>query len=213
MNILLLLFLTLIFFYLAYRIYGGYISRIFNASDGNPTPAKEIYDGVDYVPSRTPVVFSHHFASIAGGGPIIGPTVAIIYGFYPSWLWIILGAILIGAVHDYTSLFVSMREKGRSIAEIARKTMGNWGFVLFILFTLFLIILVSSAFLSLTATAFTSMVNLKMLRLPEGQTLLRTVSDLKTGEIKAVIGGIASTSVIVITFLHHYLVFLLQKDF
>ncbi len=211
MNILLLLTFTIIIFFLAYRIYGGFISRVFKANDANPTPAREIYDGIDYVPSKTPVVFSHHFASIAGGGPIIGPTVALIYGFYPSWLWIILGGILIGAVHDYTSLFVSMREKGRSIAEIARKTMGNWGFVLFIFFTLSLLILVCSAFLSLTATALTSMVNLKTLQLPEGQTLLRTVADPKTGETKAIIGGVASTSVIVITVFAPLLGFLITK--
>ncbi|MCX7794725.1 MAG: carbon starvation protein A [Thermodesulfovibrionales bacterium] len=211
MNILFLLIFTILVFIFAYRIYGGYISRVFNASDANPTPAKEIYDGVDYVPSKTPVVFSHHFASIAGGGPIIGPTIALIYGFYPSWLWIILGGILIGAVHDYTSLFVSLREKGRSIAEIARKTMGTTGFILFILFTLFLIILVSASFLSLTAAALTSMVNLETLQLPEEQTLLKTLRDEKTGDVKAVIGGVASTSVIVITLFAPLLGFLIVK--
>lgn len=199
MNILFLLSLTILFFILAYRLYGRYISKVFNEDDSNPTPAKALLDGLDYVPSKTSVVFSHHFASIAGGGPIIGATVALLYGIYPTWLWILLGGILIGAVHDYTSLFVSMREKGRSMAEIARKTMGLPGFVLFILFTLFLVILVCAAFLSLTATALTSMVSLKILQLPENQHILKTVIDPRSGEIKAVIGGVASTSVIIIT--------------
>ncbi len=199
MNILFLLCLTIFFFILAYRLYGRYISKVFNEDDSNPTPAKALLDGLDYVPSKTSVVFSHHFASIAGGGPIIGATVALLYGIYPTWLWILLGGILIGAVHDYTSLFVSMREKGRSMAEIARKTMGTPGFVLFILFTLFLVILVCAAFLSLTATALTSMVSLKILQLPENQHILKTVIDPRSGEIKAVIGGVASTSVIIIT--------------
>lgn len=211
MNILYLLLLTLFIFFFAYRVYARYISQVFNASDSNPTPAKVIYDGVDYVPSKTSVVFSHHFASIAGGGPIIGPTVALIYGFYPSLVWIIIGAIFIGAVHDYTSLFVSIRERGRSIAEIARKTMGKSGFILFILFTLFLIVLVSAAFLSLTATALTSTVSLEILQLPEEQTLLRTVVDTKTGETKAIIGGVASTSVIIITLFAPLIGFLIVK--
>jgi carbon starvation protein len=211
MNILFILALTVILFLVAYRLYGGYIARVFRENDANPTPAKALADGLDYVPSNTLVVFSHHFSSIAGGGPIIGPTVALFYGFYPTWLWIVLGGILIGAVHDYTSLFVSIREKGRSMAEIARKTMGNPGFVLFILFTLFLVILVCAAFLGLTATALTSLVSLKTLQLSDDQTLLRTVVDPKSGEIKAVIGGVASSSVIVITLFAPLLGWLIVK--
>lgn len=211
MNILLILFVTIISFLFAYRIYGRYIAKVFKESDSNPTPARAMADGLDYVASNTLVVFSHHFSSIAGGGPIIGPTVALLYGFYPTWLWIIIGGILIGAVHDYTSLFVSIRENGRSMAEIARKTMGKTGFVLFILFTLFLVVVVCAAFLGLTATALTSLVPVKTLQIPEGQTLLRTITDPKTGELKAAVGGIASSSVIIITFFAPILGWLIVK--
>jgi len=211
MNVLLILLVTVIFFLFAYKIYGRYIARVFKENDLNPTPAKSMADGLDYVASNTLVVFSHHFSSIAGGGPIIGPTVALLYGFYPTWLWIIIGGIFIGAVHDYTSLFVSVREKGRSMAEIARKTMGNAGFVLFILFTLFLVVVVCAAFLGLTATALTSIVPVKTLQIPEGQALLRTMPDPKTGELRVAIGGVASSSVIVITFFAPILGWLIVK--
>lgn len=199
MNTFLVVLLSFLIFIVAFRFYGKYIARVFNENDRTPTPAKVINDGVDYVPSKTLVVFSHHFASIAGAGPIVGPTVAFIYGFFPTWLWILLGAIFVGAVHDSSSLFTSLREKGKSIAEIARKTMGRVGYTLFISFVFFMLILVCAAFLDLTCVALTSMVKLKLLNFQEAGSFFRTVQDPKTGETMAVVGGIASTSVIVIT--------------
>ncbi|WP_141267032.1 carbon starvation protein A [Thermodesulfovibrio sp. Kuro-1] len=199
MNTLLVVVISIFIFGFAFRFYARYISKFFNEDDSHPTPAKTINDGIDYVPSKSLVVFSHHFSSIAGAGPIVGPTVALLYGFYPTWLWIILGAIFIGAVHDMASIFVSIREKGNSIVEIAKKTMGKAGFTLFIIFVFFMLLLVCAAFLDLTCVALTSMVKLKLLNLPETQTLFRTVIEPKTGESMAVVGGIASTSVIIIT--------------
>lgn len=203
--------LSFIIFFFAYKIYARFIAKVFNENDKNPTPAKVINDGVDYVPSKASVVFSHHFSSIAGAGPIVGPTVALLYGFYPTWLWIILGAIFIGAVHDSASIFVSLREKGSSIVEIARKTMGKAGFTLLIVFVFFMLLLVCAAFLDLTCVALTSMVKLKVLNLPETQTLFRTVTDAKTGESMAVVGGIASTSVVIITAFAPLMGYLLYK--
>ncbi|MDI6776164.1 MAG: carbon starvation CstA family protein [Syntrophales bacterium] len=211
MNILVLLLVSIACFFMAYKVYAAYIEKTFNAKDSHQTPANSMADGRDYVAGKTPVVFSHHFAAIAGGGPIIGPTVALLYGFYPSWMWIVLGGIFLGAVHDYTALFISMRERGKSMAEVARTTMGNGGFILFILFTLFLVILVCGAFLGLTATALASLVKLRTLQLPPDQTLLRTVVDVRTGEIKGLIGGIASTSAIVITMAAPFLGYLLYR--
>jgi carbon starvation protein len=211
MNTLLVVGISIFIFWIAFRFYAKYISRVFNENDKTPTPAKTINDGVDYVPSKTLVVFSHHFSSIAGAGPIVGPVVAFLYGFYPTWLWILFGAILIGAVHDSASIFVSLREQGKSIVEIARKTMGRFGFILFILFVFFMLLLVCAAFLDLTCVALTSMVKLKILNLPESQTLFRTITDVKTGDTLAVIGGIASTSVVVITFFAPLIGFLLYK--
>jgi len=208
MNILTLLLPALILFFLGYRFYARYIAREIGETENRPTPAVERNDGVDYVPTRLPVLFAHHYATIAGAGPIIGPTLGLLYGVGPAWLWIVFGGIFFGAVHDYTSLFASIRERGSSIAEIARKALGNTGFFLFISFTCIMLILVTSAFLSLTAISLTSLWPIDKLGLENGQTLLRTVAV--EGETMGVIGGIASTSVIVITLiapLMGYLIF------
>ncbi|MHB9022630.1 MAG: carbon starvation CstA family protein [Armatimonadota bacterium] len=197
MNILVLFVLAALIFLLASRIYGHLVARWLGEKPDRPTPAVELQDGCDYVPANPNVLFGHHFASIAGAGPIVGPTLALLYGYLPVWLWVIIGGVFIGAVHDFAALFVSLRERGRSMAEIARGVLGERGFALFIGFALVMIILVTSAFLSMTATSLTSMLPLPLLKLPTDQTLLKTVQD---GEVvKGVIGGIASTSVIVIT--------------
>src|SRR4030042_2364405 len=116
MNAAILLVIASILFVIAYKLYGKYIAKVFDENDKNSTPAVSLKDDVDYVPTKPVVLFGHHFASIAGGGPIIGPTVAILFGFIPLWLCIVFGAIFIGAVHDYSALFTSVREKGKSIA-------------------------------------------------------------------------------------------------
>jgi carbon starvation protein len=197
MNAAVLPIIAAVLFYLGYRFYGRYISRLFKENDDNPTPAVSMKDDIDYVPTKPIVLFGHHFASIAGGGPIIGPTVAMIFGFIPVWLWAVLGSIFIGAVHDMTALFASVREKGKSVAEIAKATLGNTGFFLFISFTILMLLLVTSAFLGLTATALTSLLTLDVLKLDASQTVVKTIEV--GGVVKAQIGGIASTSVIVIT--------------
>ena len=197
MNILWLLVGALIAVWLGYRFYSRFIARILGEEAGRTTPAVMHEDGKDYCPTSSPVVFAHHFASIAGAGPILGPTMALMYGVIPVWLWVIIGGIFIGAVHDYTSLFVSMRERGRSIAEIARSSLGEGGFGLMIGFTIIMIILVTSAFLVASARSLTSLVPLTHLKLPVTQTVLKTV--MKDGIAMGQIGGIASTSVIFIT--------------
>lgn len=196
-NVAWIVIVALPLFYLAYRFYARYIARIFQEDDRNETPAISINDGVDYVPTKPLVLFGHHFSSIAGGGPIVGPTVGMIFGFIPVWLWVVLGSIFIGAVHDFSALFASIREKGRSMAEVAERSLGRSGFLLFIGFTIIMLLMVSSAFLGLTATALTSLVPLKVMGLEPSQTLLKT--ELVEGVINAKIGGIASTSVIIIT--------------
>lgn len=211
MNVLLIFAITVIAFKLAYRFYGRYIDVVFDMNKENATPARAKEDGKDYVRGKWQVVFSHHFSSIAGGGPIVGPAVAAIYGFYPSWLWIILGAIFFGAVHDFTSLFVSMREKGRSIAEVAHNTLGKTGYILFIAFVLFMVVLVTAAFLGLTSTALSSLAPLEALGLEGNQTLLKTVADPETGVVMGKIGGVASTSVVFITLIAPFMGWLLYK--
>lgn len=197
MNVLVYLAIAIAAFWAATRIYGRFISRSLGEDAGHPTPAVEKNDGRDYVPTKRYVVFAHHFSAIAGAGPILGPTMAVLYGFLPAWLWIILGGIFIGAVHDFTSLFISMREGGRSMAEVARRTLGPMGFNLFIGFTIVMIVLVTSSFLSATAISLTSMWPLEKIGAVEGQTFLKTA--VKDGVVMGRIGGIASTSVIFIT--------------
>ena len=173
------------------------------------TPAVEKNDGVDYVPTRTPVLFAHHYATIAGAGPIIGPTLGILYGVGPAWLWIVIGGIFFGAVHDFSALFASIRERGCSMAEIARKALGETGFLMFIIFTSIMLLLVTSAFLSLTAISLTSIWPIEKLGLQHGQTLLQT--KVIDGQEMGIIGGIASTSVIIITAIAPLLGFLIFK--
>lgn len=204
-----LLIVAIPLFLIAYTLYGRYISKVFEESDRNITPAEEMNDGVDYVPTKPLVLFGHHFASIAGAGPIVGPTIAMVFGFIPVWLWLVLGSIFVGAVHDFSALLTSMREKGKSMAEVAEQTLGKAGFLLFISFTIVMILMVTSVFLKLTAAALTSLVPLTALNMHESQTLLKTVVD--DGVVKARIGGIASTSVIVITGFAPVLGYLLYK--
>ncbi len=156
MNVLLIFLITIAVFFVGYRYYARFIEKIFDVDGSHVTPAVEVNDGVDYVPTKKIVIFGHHFASIAGGGPIIGPTVAMIFGYVPVWLWIMVGTLFIGAVHDFTALLASMRERGKSMAEIAEKTMGRAGFLLFIAFTIIMLLMVTSVFLTLTTTALAS---------------------------------------------------------
>ncbi len=210
MNILFYFLSALLVFGLAIRFYSRYIAKKLGEDPKKTTPAVKRYDGKDYVPAKLHILFGHHFSSIAGAGPIIGPTMGILYGFIPGWLWVVVGGVFIGAVHDFTSLFVSIREGGKSMAEIARKTLGNVGFVLFILFTIVMIVLVTSSFLRATATSLTSMWPLDKLGLPPDQTLLQTEVSEK-GEVLGIIGGIASMSVVIITFFSPFLGYLLYK--
>lgn len=198
MNVALLMLASLVLLGLGYRFYGGYIARTLGLDPSRPTPAVTRRDGMDFVPTPPAVLFGHHFASIAAAGPIVGPTLAVIYGFLPVWLWIVGGVIFIGAVHDFSALFVSIRERGSSVAEVARATLGRSGFLFYVAFALLLCILVCAAFLQLAAVALTSTVDLVELGLPPDQTLIRTVPG-PGGEVLAALGGIASTSVIVMT--------------
>jgi carbon starvation protein len=209
MNVLLPFLAAVAIYAFGYRIYGRFIARQVGEDDSRPTPALAKFDNLDFVPTKTHVLFAHHFSAIAGAGPIVGPTLGILYGFAPAWLWVVLGAVFFGAVHDYTTLFASIREGGRSIGDIAGKSLGRTGMFLFLLFTILMIFLVTSAFLNMTAVSLTSMWPIAKLSLQSGQTLLRTV--VKDGVEMAVIGGIASTSVIVVTLFAPILGYLIYR--
>lgn len=197
MNVLIPLVIGFALLFLASRTYPFYLSRKLGVDDNNPTPAHHMKDGRDYVPTRTHVVFAHHFATIAGAGPIVGPTLALAYGWGPAWFWIVLGCALFGAVHDMTSMFVSMREEGRSIADMARRSLGSWGYVFFLAFLIMILTLINAIFLNLSCKALTASYPAALLKLQEGSSLLTTF--VKDGVLMGRIGGIATTSVFLIT--------------
>lgn len=197
MNVLVPIAVGALLLFLGSRFYGRFLARRLGLDPSRPTPAVANEDGRDFVPTRTPVLFAHHFSAIAGAGPILGPTIALMYGLAPGWTWVILGGIFFGAAHDLAALFASVRQGGRSMAEVARNSLGNAGFSLFLLFTLVLIVLVTSAFLAATAVSLTSMWPAASLGLDPADSWMRIVD--RGGVPHAVIGGIASTSVVIIT--------------
>jgi len=198
MNPLALLAGGLVLFILASRFYARVIAKNLGSDETRPTPAVSVNDGRDFVPTRIHVLFAHHFSTIAGAGPILGPTMVLLYGYMPAWLWIVLGCVFFGAVHDFSALFVSIREGGRSMADVARSTLGQTSFILFILFTITLLVLVTSNFLAATSISLTSMWPIEKLGLDATQTFLNVTVDAQ-GRQLGVIGGIASTSVVIIT--------------
>ena len=142
-------------FWIAYRVYGNWMSRVFGLDDRNLVPAEGQFDGIDHVPTKTPVLLGHHFSSIAGAGPIVGPIIAgLFFGWIPALLWIVLGSILVGGVHDFGSTIASVRHKAKSVAELARQYMSPTAFVLFLAFIWLALIYVIVVFLDLTATTF-----------------------------------------------------------
>lgn len=132
----------------AYRWYGGIIDRrIVQPDDSRTPPSCDLYDGVDYCPGNRTILFGHHFSSIAGAGPIIGPVAAVAaFGWGASLLWIALGVVFFGAVHDYVALMVSVRHGGKSLPDIARDVVGNRARLLFMLFVWFALVLIIAVF-------------------------------------------------------------------
>lgn len=140
----------------AYFTYGKYLSNLWGIDPDAKTPAEELQDGVDYVPTDTQVVFGHQFASIAGAGPINGPILAAVYGWGPVLLWILIGGIFFGAVQDFAAMYASVKNKGRTIGHIIEVYIGRMGKKLFLLFTWLFCILVTAAFVDVVANTFVS---------------------------------------------------------
>src|SRR3990167_3799810 len=117
MNSVWILILAVVWFYIGYRFYGRFIEKKLKINDKNRTPAALKKENVDFSVSKKPFLIGHHFASIAGAGPIIGPILAVSYfGWAPVVAWVLLGAVLIGAMHDYVSLIASVRNKAKSVS-------------------------------------------------------------------------------------------------
>jgi carbon starvation protein len=119
-----ILIMVLVFagYLVMYQLYGKFIgNKIFKLNDNNLVPSVEFEDGSDYVPTKKEIIFGHHFASIAGTGPIVGPAIAVIWGWVPALMWVFIGSLVMGATHDFGSLIISMRNQGKSISEYAGK--------------------------------------------------------------------------------------------
>lgn len=147
MNSIYLVLFGLTSFYLGYRFYSKYIAKnIFDLDEDIITPAHEFNDGVDFVPTHKHILFGHHFTSIAGAAPIIGPCIASYWGWLPAILWVVIGTIFIGAVHDFGALVISLKEKGNSIANITGKFINKEIRIIFLIFVMLLTWLVLAVF-------------------------------------------------------------------
>ncbi len=154
MNGAVLLVISIIILVLGYLLYGRWLARKWGIDPSRETPAHTEYDGVDFVPAKPSILLGHHFSSIAGAGPITGPIQAAVFGWLPVTLWVLIGGLFFGAVHDFGSMFASVRNKGRSIGEIISESMGRRAKSLFIIFAYLTLILVIAAFASIVADTF-----------------------------------------------------------
>lgn len=137
MGTLLIAIASFVGFIVAYHTYGRWLSnKIFNLDENAIVPSKQLRDDIDFVPTKKEVIFGHHFTSIAGTGPIVGPAIAVMWGWLPALLWVIFGSIFIGAVHDFGALVVSLRNRGQTIGEVAGRLISPRAKILF-LFVLF----------------------------------------------------------------------------
>ncbi len=142
-------------FIVAYFTYGKFIEKTYQIKETEDVPSKKIYDGVDFVPTNKFVLLGHHFSSIAGAGPIIGPILAGgVFGWLPAIVWIVLGTIFIGGLHDFSSLVISVRHGGLSIAEVVNKYVNKTTYKIFLLFIWFALVYVVSVFCDLAADTF-----------------------------------------------------------
>ena len=194
MNALWIVIISIIVFIVAYITYGSWLAKQWGIDPTRKTPAHEINDGVDYVPTKPAVLLGHHFASIAGAGPINGPIQAAIFGWVPVLLWIVVGSIFFGGVHDFGSLFASVRHKGKSIGEVIHANMGRKGMMLFSVFAWLTLLLVVAAFTNIVASTFASVpaaasssLMFIVLAVAFGYAVYRKGVSLKVGTIVGVI--------------------------
>ena len=149
-----LLGIGLVMFATAFIVYGRYLKRVFGVDPKRECPSHTMRDDIDYCPTPMAVLFGHHFASIAGAGPIVGPVLAVYLGWGPAILWIVLGCIFIGSMHDFAAMFLSVRNKGRSVAYTIQNELGYAGRQIFLLFCLAALLLVVAVFTSQVAMTF-----------------------------------------------------------
>lgn len=170
MNSLVIASAAAILYLVAYNTYGRFLARkIFQIDPSNPCPSKTHHDGIDFVATDKTVLFGHHFTSIAGTGPIVGPAIAIIWGWLPALIWILVGSILMGAVHDFGSMVISLRHEGRSIGDIAGSIISarvKFLFMLIIFFALWIIVAIFGVVIASVFSIFPESVIPVWLQLP-----------------------------------------------
>ncbi len=161
---------SFVLYIVAYRTYGRYLARrVFRLDPTRTAPSEELCDGVDFVPSRKELVFGHHFTSIAGTGPIVGPAVAVVWGWVPALVWVLVGSIVMGAVHDFGSLVISMRHRGRTIADLAGDVVNprvRLLFLLVVVMGLWIVLAVFGLVIAAVFSIFPSSVLPVMLQIP-----------------------------------------------
>ena len=162
MNLLLIVLVSAALLSVAYWTYGPLLTRLFQLNPQTKTPAHELRDEVDYVPLESNALLSQHFSAIAAAGPIVGPILAgAMFGWLPALIWILIGAIFIGGVHDMSALTASIRHKARSIAEVTREHMSQRSFMLFLTFVWLALVYIIVAFTDITAASFVGIVKLE----------------------------------------------------
>jgi carbon starvation protein len=175
MNTLLLMLVCGGGYIIAYHTYGRFLAgKIFKLNKNAPVPSVELRDGIDYVPARKGIIFGHHYTSIAGTGPIVGPAIGIIWGWLPAILWVFLGSIFMGAVHDFGALVVSMRNEGKSISEAAAKYINlrvRFIFFAVVFLSLLVVIAIFGVVIAAVFTTFPSSVVPVWLQIPIAMTL------------------------------------------
>jgi carbon starvation protein len=161
-----------VLFAAAYFVNGRLMERWLGVDDRRKTPAHALRDDVDYVPTRSAVLFGHHFSSIAGAGPIVGPIIAgMAFGWGPALLWIVAGAIFIGGMHDFAAIYVSIRHDGKSVGQVARALLSPVTYYSFLVFILLALIYVIIVFMDLTATTFAPVATAAAAAVSEAVTL------------------------------------------
>jgi carbon starvation protein len=175
MGTLFLMLLTFAGYIIAYRTYGRFLAKkIFKLDDKTTVPSKEFEDGMDFVPTKKGIIFGHHYTSIAGTGPIVGPAIGIIWGWVPAIIWVFVGSIFMGAVHDFGSLVLSLRNKGKSISEITAKYIGprvRYIFFLIVFFELLIVIAIFGLIIALIFAKFPNAVFPVWMQIPIAVTL------------------------------------------
>ena len=185
--------LCFVAYFLGYVIYAKHLARrVFALDPDVDTPAHTMTDGFDYVPANRYVLFGHHYASIAGLSPMLGPAIAVIWGWLPALLWVVLGTIFIGAVHDFSALVLSMRAKGMSIGKVAEDLIGRRAMTLFHIIIFFLICLGMGVFVHVVATLFSthSVVDGAVRATPEAVSHPEAVFPTFTLMVLAVVAGL-----------------------